>query len=76
MALDKQELSKRCGGREAMMDIEPRIYFRIPFTVYWIGAEEAELMKYLEESGYIDLCIDEYGYFDLEFHYLSIWRKP
>lgn len=33
-----------------------------------------ELMKYLEDSGYVDLCIDEYGYFDLEFHYLSIFR--
>lgn len=39
-------------------------------------AEEYELMKYLEESGYIELCQEEYGYFDLELHYLSIWRKP
>lgn len=38
-------------------------------------AEYDELMKYLEDSGYVDLCITEDGYFDLEHHYLSVYRS-
>lgn len=40
-----------------------------------MSAEHSELMKYLEDSGYVDLCLDEYGYFDLESHYLSVYRS-
>lgn len=51
---------------------------RSPSNSYEVGrmrAEYSELMKYLEDSGYVDACIFEDGYFDLEWHYLNARKE-